>query len=282
MKKLLFLLCLVPAFNSIAQKGDSKSKDPKIDLKKGQSITVVSTKESTSEMSGMPITANFSGTNTLTVTDVDDKNIKITNTLTKVNVTMDAMGQQTSYDSEKESDKDSELGKALSAELNKPITFLIDKSNGKAVAEAKVEKKAENENPMKDIMGPSMGGDDMSVVEDAIFLIPGKKKAGDSWSTSDSTKEKKTTTTYTLKSIDKESATVTFDSKSLVNTSFEAQGMQMTVNTNSKVTGEIILDPKTGSVKKKTSNSEIEGALEVMGQNQQLTSKVSTVTTYTY
>jgi Family of unknown function (DUF6263) len=268
-RNVLFLLLLI-SLGTQAQK---------ITLKKGQQITITTTSTQDVDMSamGMQMKSSSATTSILDVKDAGNENFVTSFKLFKVNLTMDMMGQQTTYDSEKPEDKDSEIGKAASEKINKEITVLVNKNTGKALLEDKPAsaspEKPEEANPLEGLMGSFGAATEDATVETAFFIIPAGKKTGDTW-TDSSTKEKmKEVKTYTLKSVDNATATVGLSSVLEGSSSIETQGMQMDVSISSKTTGDILVDPKTFLVKKRINNTDLTGSIEMMGQSIPLTSK---------
>ena len=122
---LLFISFLTAAtFNIYAQKNE-----PKIVLTKGQKIIVKTTSNQDADMGmGMEM-KNFTTAQTdLFVMDVSDVNYTLTSTLKGLKLTMDMMGQTSSYDSDKKEDSASVLGKSV-ANLNVPDTISLNKYN---------------------------------------------------------------------------------------------------------------------------------------------------------
>ena len=122
----------------------------------------------------------------------------------------------------------------------------------------------------------------MGYVEGIFLVIPKNKKIGDTWTEFDSTKTDKTTSVYSLASMNKDSAKITFTSTKITSTTFEAQGMQMNIELETKSAGEITVEPKNGHVNKRTSNLDTTGTVEVMGQTTPITMKGTAITTVTY
>ncbi len=260
-----------------AQIKDAKT----IQLQKGQQINVVVTTVSDTDMGmGMQLKNNSENTNLLTVTGETDKEYILTNKLTKLKVGFEGMGQSHEYDSEKESDQKSEMGQSLTKAIGKSINVHINKYNGVSVSD-KVDpgpEKAEA-NPMESMMS-AFGGDEPAVAG-AFLIIPQGKKAGDSWIEVDSTKDKKGTKTYTLKSVSGNVAQVTFTSEQAANTNIDANGNNLSVQMNIKSTGDLLADVATGLVSKRNSVFDISGTMEIQGQTLPITSKSNLTAVYT-
>ena len=284
MKKTFLFLAILSTACSYAQK------DSKIILNKGQKITIVSSSNSNTDMPmGMTMKTDNTTTNVLSVIDADDKNYSITNTITKLKMTMDMMGESTNYDSEKPEDKNSDMGKAMSEKLNVADTVSVDKKNGKMATSAKKpvsperEDKGGDSNPFEGILS-SMGGDRAAdaIVEGTFFILPKDKKIGDSWTDSSTQNNMTTKKTYTIKSIEKDIATITVTGTLAGDGTTEMQGTSISYHIETKSTGEMTVDIKKGLVNKNTSEIDMTATMDVMGQSMPMTSKGTYSVTYQY
>jgi hypothetical protein len=277
MKKILFFALLFTSFHSFAQKKSSSA----IKLVKGQRISVTTTNNSDADMGMGTMKNNSVNTNIIIVTGENDNEYQLTNTVTKVKMDLDGMGSTMTYDSEKPEDKDSEIGKSLSEVIGKPLNISLNKISGTATFEKKESSPEKPEkNPLEDMIGGFGSNNDPSVTG-AFLLIPAGKKAGDTWTVTDSTKEKQSTKTYTINSIQGNIAVISFTSVSNTNGTIDANGTEMNITTNTKSTGDISVDIKTGLVNKSSSVSDITASLDVMGQTMPVTAKSSSVSVYT-
>ena len=256
----------------------------KISLTVGQKITVQSSISIESSLApGMDVTNNSTSENILEVKSSTDKNYTIGSTLTKIKVNMDMMGQATTYDSEKKEDQESEMGKAFAEKLNKPTDVILDINTGKASVEKKIEEKKNpvDGDPMQGllkIMGDN-GGDD-AVVTGAFEIVPQGKNTGDNWSDSTVEKNMKVVRTYTLKSVTGKEAVIQLNMVMDAASTLSTQGMEVEFNSTTKTTGEIITDIETGLVKKKTTQADISGSFQLMGQAVPINAKANSTITY--
>jgi len=279
MKSLFFFLSIVAALPVFAQLPVS------IKLKKDQLITVVSSSSMDADMGmGMQMKNNTSATNQLVVLSEDDKQYLLTNTLTKISMNMDAMGQQSGYDSEKPEDKNSEMGKSISNKLQVPDSVFIDKVTGNVITSVvkAAAKSPEEANPLEGMFESMGNGNDDQVLANAFFIIPAGKKAGDSWTDSIADKKMKSIKTYTIRSLDKNVATIAVTGVIDGNSEQEIQGNTVNIIMNTKMKGELMVDTKTGLVSKRTLTSDITGNLEMMGQSLPISSQVNATYTYQY
>ena len=256
----------------------------KISLTIGQKITVQSSISIESSLApGMDVTNNSTSENILEVKSSTDKNYTIGSTLTKIKVNMDMMGQATTYDSEKKEDQESEMGKAFAEKLNKPTDVILDINTGKASVEKKIEEKKNpgDGDPMQGllkILGDN-GGDD-AVVTGAFEIVPQGKNTGDNWSDSTVEKNMKVVRTYTLKSVTGNEAVIQLNMVMDAASTLSTQGMEVEFNSTTKTTGEIITDIETGLVKKKTTQADISGSFQLMGQAVPINAKANSTITY--
>jgi hypothetical protein len=256
----------------------------KINLSKGKQIVITATANQEMSMAsmGMEMKNNNSSTAVVEVKDADKDNYNTTYKLTRISLSMDAMGQQNSYDSEKPEDKDSEIGKSVSGKIGKEIKVLINKNSGKSTLDKKetVDKEEDADNPLKGLMESFGAADEGATVETAFFIVPAGKKVGDVWKDSVVSKQMKEVKTYTLKSIAGNEASIALFSKMDGTSTVDTQGMQMEITLSAKTEGEMIVDIKNSLVKKRTSVSDITGNIDMMGQSMPMTSKVTAVTEY--
>ena len=282
-KTVITLLCIFTSSLLFAQTGSTKAAIKKIILPGGQKIIVESNITIEADLSmGMAINSNSTSQNLLEVKSSTDKTYTISNTLTKVKVNMNMMGQPTTYDSEKKDDNNSDIAKSFEDKLNKPVDITIDNVTGVAIKDDKKvkEKSADDENPMNGLLGMFAESTDEAVVSGAFELIPGGKAVGESWLDSTIAKDMKTVRTYTLKSITGNEALIQLDVITTAANKLEVQGMEMEFKSNTKTTGEIVTDITTGQVKKKDTKSDITGSFQLMGQDVPITAKATSASTY--
>lgn len=274
------LICLVISGLAFAQTSG------KIKLANGQKIIIESTIDMQATLTmGMELTSNSTTLNELEVKNSNAKNSIISNTLTKLKMTSNMMGQATNYDSENKAGNDEQVAKIFDDKLNKPVDVTVDNSTGLAAAEKKKEKKTEVEteeaNPMADMMKIfSDNGSDDAVVSGAFEMMAKGKSVGDSWADTATDKDMKTIRRYTLKSILGNEAIIQSNIVLNAVNKLDFQGMEFTIKTETKTNGEIVTDISTGLVKKRTSVADITGSIPMMGQDMPISAKVTTTSIY--
>ncbi len=276
----LFICILILAqSNSTAQ----ISLTGKIKLTTGQKIVIESsiTLEASLSM-GMELSSNSTTENSLEVKTTTNKNYTISNTLTKVKVNMDMMGQATNYDSEKKEDNNNDIAKTFEEKLNKPVDIIIDNITGEAINDKKKEMKEDTDdgNPMQGMVAMFSENSDDAIVSGAFELIPAGKIIGDNWADTLIAKEMKTIRTYTLKSVTENEAVIQISAISNGTNKIDMQGMEMEFKSDTKTSGEIITNIITGQVKKRTAQSDITGSFQIMGQDMPVTAKTNTTSIY--
>ncbi len=274
MKQTLLLLLLVANLATQAQK---------INLAKGQLITITITSTQEMEMTGMQIKNNSSSTSLLQVDGSDKENFTGSYKLSQLKLDMEMMGQAQSYNSENAADKDSDIGKSVADKIGKDVPVLINKNSGTVKFKDPVVNNTEDdkqENPLAGIMESFGAAEEDATAGTAFFVIPTNKKNGDSWIDSSSNGKMKEVKTYTLKSSDAGIATVQLFSTMEGSNSMEVQGMQMEMALSAKTEGEIFVDTKNSLVKKRSSVMDLTGTLDMMGQSVPITSKAVVNITY--
>lgn len=279
MKKTLLILLSLGPVCSFAQTPE------RLDISKGKKITIVKSTVGDADLGmGMSMNTKSSEFHNLEVLDQNENTIIIKHVLSRLTMDMDAMGQQNSYDSDKPSDRTSEMGKEIPEEMFATDTLQVDRITGK-ILNKKEKKKAsgsEEENPMNGMIQALGSGVSSSIIEDVLFSIPKDIKAGGQWVDSSSAeKGMKITRNYTYNKLENGIATVQLKEVSDLSTTSEVQGMsmQLTMNKNSQST--LQLEAKSGLITKKEMTADVNGAIEVMGQNSPISSKSSMTITVT-
>ena len=247
-----------------------------IKLDNGRKITATTTTAMEMDM-GMAGQMKMATTsvNIINVSVTEEKQYKATNTATKLIISQEGMGQSMNFDSDKKEDRDSEIGKSVSKDLDTPAEITIEKSSGK-VTEINKKTSPEDEvdkNPMAEIMGDTKSAE--ATAANAFFVIPAGKKAGDTWTDSTNEAGMKGVKSYVLQSIKDGLATIAVKASAKGLISKEAQGMQIDMNMTSTGDGAMIVDTKTGLVKKNDITSDVAGTLDVMGQSMPVTMKMT-------
>jgi Family of unknown function (DUF6263) len=260
MKKITLLaLCLTHVFANAQT----------LSLENGKEIKISTALIINGETPGGGETKNETNTTTIIkVTSQDDKTYKANSTITRLVTNGEAMGQEMKFDSDKKDDMDSEMGQMMGANINKPSEISIDKADGKITELTK------KENESGGMMGTGAKGADA-----AFFIIPAGKKIGDKWTTNSETDGLKSIKNYEWQSTKDGIATILCNSTTKGTTTKETRGMQMEMTVDTKTTGTILSDVKTGLVKKSIQNAETTGNMEVMGQSIPLNSKMSSTIT---
>jgi hypothetical protein len=280
MRIFFLFMMMMTTFDSFSQQ-----KDAVIRLNPGQKFSVQTTISQEADMGmGMEMKNFTNSQSKFIVIGADDKSYTISNTLTGLKVNMEFMGQQSTYDSDLKEDSASEIGKSIK-NLNIPDTIVINKYSGYADSNKKtsVEPKEAGSNPM-DALFESLGeiNNTDAAISEAFFIIPAGKKTNESWIDSVSTKDQKSTKTYTIQSIVNNIATISLNGNVESNLQTETQGLQVSVSLNTKTKGEIIADTKTSLVSKRTTNATITGTLELMGQSAPITGTATSTSVYEY
>lgn len=250
-----------------------------LNLKKGQKYLVenkVSTKSST-EMQGQQMEANADVTSTysIEVKDLVDNNYSLSNTVTGVKMNMTQMGQEMNFDSEKKEDIDGPIGSALKEYINQPKKVVMDKS-GKLISQ-KTDDTTQETNMVAKQLGnfEATGyGADM-----AFESLPQNVKVGSTWTSKTDNEGISKSTTYLVKEINGNIATIALTGDMAADTKMENQGMEITTKTKGKFSGEEKVDITTGVIQTNTSTVDASGIIGVMGQELPTSSKVTSTTT---
>lgn len=283
MKPILLIASFVVAFTASAQKIN-----PKIKFQQGQKLEMISKVNTvmSMEMMGQSMDTKVDAviTRSFDVEDVKSGLATIEHKVKRLQLNMDIplVGNQ-SFDSDNEADMKGDGGKAMEKALKNKYAIQVDAS-GK-IAAIKVDDDnpnksgvEEKENMMSGAMSQIGAGVTLPKVgESSEFKIfPAKEiSKGETWF--DSTETGKIV--YTLSEISNHELIVSYTEEGKTNRKQEANGMEITMSSIDKTTGRITIDKATGLLKEKTSTTDSQGTMEVMGQEMPMTTKTTTTTT---
>ena len=276
MKYILFLVSFAFIANLNAQKINGQ-----INFPKGKKLEVVSEIKAivTQEMMGQEMEMNVNTTieRSLDIENVSNGNATVEHKVKRIQMNFDSpMGAQT-FDSENEKDMKGDAGKTLEKSLKNKYTMTID-NTGKIIAvkaddDNPNEKKDDND-PMSGAMAQYAEGLQVPNVNDFtdLKILPNREiSKGETWT--DSLNESKFI--YTLSDIRENDVVVDYTETAKISRKQEMMGMEISITSNDKTTGKIIVDRKSGLMKEKTSTTVSDGTTEVMGQSIPTTSKTT-------
>jgi len=272
MKKILLIFAVAFCFST----GSMSQTNQILKLNKGEKYQVDNKLETTNstEVQGqtMDSKANISSTYNIAVKEKTDNNYNLTNTITHMVMSMSMMGQDINFDSDKKEDMDGQMGTALKEYINRPKNVVID-NTGKVISTDESDTSATGIAKQLNLAATGYGAQ-------LVFqALPKNPKVGASWTDSTNTDGIKRTTNYTIKSIDGNIATVTFNGTVSTETKMEQQGMEVSTKTSGKFSGEEKVNTKTGVVQSNTTTGDASGTVTAMGQDFPTSSKVTSTTT---
>lgn len=269
MKKLLLVAAMISTIMATAQ-----TVTKKVGLAKGQQLEQLShiKMNMTQEMAGqsMEIKMESDITNVVEVKNAASNSFEVANTIKKVLMNMNAMGQDMKFDSDKKEDMDGQMGQAFKGKIGVPREFTVNNEGIITSLKNTAEKKDEAGGMMGGMMSGALG--DAEEKEGAAFNslanIPAKGvKVGESWKDSTSDDNGKTFTTYTLKEVTGGNGVVTLSANSAMNRELEQQGMTMQMDMKGTTTGEYTFDVATGIIKSRKATTKASGTIDVAGQS---------------
>ncbi len=269
MKKIIMAAAVLYSVGAHAQSASHGG----VQLQKGQVINSSTTAETDIDISMGTMKNNIGAKAKMIVIGENPSSYTLTLQTVSMKMSMDGMGQNMSFDSDKPEDMNGEVGKTFSGKFTKLDTFQVSKKDGKTTLLSQPAE--EQENPM--MMG--MGNQQNNGFSGAFLVLP-STKIGFSWMDSATLKTTKTKTTYTLQSIDNGVATVKQSSTMDGTNEFETQGMTMNMTINMKTEGIIKVNAQSGTVISNNSNIDMTGSMDAMGQQIPITSKIVSTSTY--
>lgn len=189
--------------------------------------------------------------------------ILFTQTIKRIQLKSEAMGNSMSFDSDKKEDRENQAGQLLSGSLDKPLNFHIS-SVGKPIENKQDDPAFES---AKTMLG------DIDELNSELFLtVPTNIKLGDHWFDEQiKDADNKSKIEYTVKSIVDEEAVLSFNGILDKKLNKTMQGIEAIVTANSIISGELTVNYKTGLIKEKKSEINSKGTTEVMGQKIEFT-----------
>jgi hypothetical protein len=269
-KPAIFFLALFAAVNSFGQ-------PTKIVLSKDQKFKVETTTKvnTTAEVMGqsMETTADNKITTLMEVTDIDKDEIKFKSTITQMVVNTSAMGQEMSFDSDK-NDNSGPMADLLSPKMNKQRKIVIDLKGNVIKQEGD-----ETDEGQLAMMG-LQGGNDAVIELYVAELIGRELKAGDVVPALVTiTKEKlniRDSGSYTVTSVENGVASLSYSGTQVMTTTLEQMGMEMQMNSNNTVKTELQMDVNTGLVLVRATVLDMNGTVDAGGMQIPLTGKTIT------
>jgi hypothetical protein len=274
MKKGLFILVAFTYLQSSAQS---------VEFKKGQQIIITTTASQSTDVMGMSMKNSSTSVNKVTVKDISDKNYTLENTLTKLVINSENPMQPINFDSDKEQDRSSEVGKAIGSSLGKPEVFFVNKKSSEITSDNKNladSSAGADKNDMMSMMGGMFGNAESVTVSNTFFLIPSGKKTGDSWVDSSTIEKIKSVNKYTIVSTEKNIVTINVNGTMNGKTTMDMQGNQFDIDMSTNSTGKIVMDKVTSLVKSRTTNATINSTIQAMGQSLPVEGTAASTTTY--
>lgn len=267
MKRILLVALVFSAITATAQ-----TVTRKVALAKGQQLEQQNHVKvnMTQEMMGqsMEIKVESDITNLVEVKNASSNSYEIANTVKKVLMNMNAMGQDMKFDSDKKEDMDGQMGQAFKGKIGVPREFTVNNEGIVTSLKNKTEKKDEGAG----MMGGMMNLGDIEEKEGSAFNsianIPARGvKVGESWNDSTSDENGKTFTTYTLKEVNGGNGLITLSSNSAISREIEQQGMTMQMEMKATTIGEYTFEVATGIIRSRKATTKATGTVDVGGQS---------------
>ena len=250
----------------------------KIALTSGKKINITTVSSTVTDLGmGMQMNNNSTVTSNMVITNEDKDFFELSSTITRMQSSMEGMGQNMSFDSDKKEDLESEMGQTLGGTINKSEVLKINKTNGK-IEKIKSSNDDKEGNPMMGMAG--MGNSESE--SGPVFVLPSNIKPGESWNTENKEGTMNIKSTYTLKSLDNNTAVVSMSGTIDGTMEQEQMGNTMNITINSKVTGDITFDVNSSLVSKRNLVSDVNGNIEMTGQQMPISAKTTSAITYSY
>lgn len=277
MKKLFFIPLSLSVFVASAQ-----SLSRKVVLKQGQQVERVAAIKMKIGMEMMGQSIDINNDNTVTslveVKGATGAAYDLASTVKRVVTSMNGMGQEMNYDTDK---KDA----GSSNEMTKKADELVGKTNNLTIDSKGVITKSDDaggddKEKASGFMGISGGvlnaGQKVGATFDLVAKLPDNPvKVGDSWSDSTISKEGKVFTKYKVLEIKSDEAIIDMEGTLTQGGQVENNGMTIDMNLAGTSKGQLSMDVASGLVKKLAMTMDASGTMEVAGQSIPFTMKIN-------
>lgn len=245
-------------------------------LAKGQKYVVdnkISTTTSTQvQGQSMDTKSDVASVYNIEVKDEGNNSYNLTNTITNVKMNMSMMGRDINFDSDNKQDMDGEMGSSLKDYINQPKDVVIDDA-GNIITKPSADTSAESGIAKQLDFDASGYGAQM-----AFLALPQNPKVGSTWTDSTNNSGTDKSTTYTIKDITGNVATVSFTGILSIQKTMQNQGMEVSTKTSGKFSGEEKVDVSTGVIQTNTTTIESSGTVTAMGQDFPTSAKITSTT----
>lgn len=274
----------------ISVQGIAQSFTPAVKLTAGKKYKVTTSSKASmvQEAMGqtMEIPMEITGVSELLVKAPTTSGYSLASTNTRLVLAVSMMGQEMNYDSDKKEDRDGQMGQSLNGMINQTVTFDVN-SFGKVIESSVVKPAAVNTeaadaaNPLLKMLGIGsiLSGTSaaVNVFKTDATILPGKSFTDTSGS--DAAENIVSSYVYSLKGSKDGIISFAISGKTTMIKEIDMQGMMAKVNTNSDITGDLLVDANTGLLLKKTVNLAVKGNTEIAGM--QIPQSGTTVVTIT-
>jgi hypothetical protein len=286
MKKIFLIASVALSLNGFAQKVNGK-----LNFQKGQKLEMITETKKTNAMElmgqSMETTVNSTVAEVFDIEDSNTESATIEHKIKRIVFTAEGMGNSQSFDSEKEEDRNGEMGKIMEKSLKNKYKMTVD-AYGKITSI-----KADDDNPngtknkeedaMADLASAQLGlslGLPKSGDASIFKILPDKEVTqGDTWTDSSSANGQKITTTYKVNSITATDIILDYTSDISINTTQQIMGTDASIKADDKATGQITIDKVTGLLKQKTAIIDSKATMEAQGMSIPSTGKTTVIVT---
>ena len=274
MKRIKIILPAALFFVTASTIGQTKSKLKLPENKKYQVVNTLQSNSTTNiQGQSMESAVNVSSTYDIEVKGKSGSEYNLSSTISKLTTNMTMMGQEIKFDSENKEDMEGPFGSALKDFIGKPKDMKMDASGNVTFDE--------KDTAMSEIAKQLHLTQNAFGTQLAFLALPEKAKVGATWTDKTDNDGISKTTNYTIQNITGNIATVSFDSVDSVATSMEQNGMEISVKTSGKSSGEEKVDLKTGVIQSSTTKADATGTVSAMGQEFPMSTKITSNTTVT-
>ena len=251
----------------------------KINLNKDKDYEIVSNVSNKMIMTDMEIIVSGDVVATVKVAETSDESYSLKTKIEKIKFFGEFGGKKIPmYDSENPNGfNNPEMASLFASKIGVDKTVSINRLNCTITDPSSPQKMNDEEELEKFLNADGM---EVGSIIEMFFLIPAGKKLGDIWTIVDAKSGGETKTSYTLKEIKDEVASVDFNGITNIKKSFNNQGTDVFIQIQSINSGTLLVNKNTGILKKKTTSIITDGASVSMGESTPIKFNSNSVTTY--
>lgn len=280
MKKAALLTALAFSLTGFAQDG-------KLGFQKGRKLEVTTEMKREASSGATNKSMEYTITSAMTtiydVQDVNPGGSVLEHKIKRLSFNAEGMGEIDSFDSEKESDMNDQLGKVIGKSIKNKYTLTLNPSGKITAVRLDDDNPGEKDDPLGEMIRFTIFqvGLPLSIPKtgtaSVFHILPMRQlKQGDTWTDSSSIEGFQQKSFYTVTGITDTEIMLDFSEDLNTGSKMMLLGTEAILASKNRSAGKIIVDRKTGILRQKTFTTTVEGVFKANGQSRPSKEKVTT------